>query len=199
MKLSRRFYIAAACGVLLLVVAAAVIVWFAMSRKKPAVAGLYDTSVSSEVMALMQQYASAAGAARIENDGRYSSVQELLDRKMLNEDFAQVMGNHPNPKPVGGYLIVDMDQNKDGLPIDRRVHSGICLYSPTKEKNLLLVVMDANDFADAAMYEGLPGGPREPMRQWPTPKEMDDLFLRMERKVSSDLDDAMGISDGGAK
>jgi hypothetical protein len=193
LKFNRYFYITVACVALLLAGAGTLIGWriHQHNQKKAAQSQLFATEVSAEVMALLQQYALGAGAARIDNDGRYATVEELLARGFLKPEFAQVMETHPSLKPCGDYVIVEIQKDEKDEPIDRRKYAGICLYSPVdKKKPLLLVLMDSNDSTDGRLYQALPGAPTEPFRRWPSAKELDENFDVMERRISNSLDDA---------
>ena len=192
LKFNRFFYITAAVVALLLAGAGTLIGWrmYQHHKKKAAQADLFATAVSAEVMALLQQYAMGAGVARLENDGRYASVEELLARGFLKPEFAEVMETHPARKPCGDYVAVEIQKDEKDEPIDRRKYAGICLYSPIdKKKPLLLVLMDATDATDGRLYEALPGAPTEPFRRWPSAKELDENFNMMERRISTSLDD----------
>ena len=192
LKFNRYFCITAAGVVLLLAGAGTLIGWriHQHNKKKAAQSQLFATEVSAEVMALLQQYATGAGVARIDNDGRYATVEELLARGFLKPEFARAMETDPSRKPCGDYVVVEIQKDAKDEPLDHRKYAGICLYSPIdKKKPLLLVLMDANDSTDGRCYQALPGAPTEPFRRWPSAKELDENFNMMERRISTSLDD----------
>jgi hypothetical protein len=179
--------------------ALAVLAGAAGCRKQTVQRQLFDANVANDVMEKLTQYSSGQELARLENAGRYASVEELLAKGFLKSQFTNWLTSCPTPTPFEGYLVSEIQYGPEGEALDRRRYSGICAFAPAPAgkpskkaapKPLLLVLMDANDTASGAFYAALPEGPKTPLRNWPTGKELDQQFTRLEHKISNRLEDS---------
>lgn len=187
--------------------AAAVVVGTPGCRRKAAEPRGFETKVSDDVIFLLQEYPVAQSLARLDNVGRYSSVQELTGKGLLKEGFVAALEGRPEPKTVKGYVFADIEQDEDGKALDRRLRSGVCAYQlPVKDsfwaskekKPVLLVLMDADELAEYNVYEARPEGPSEPVRRWPTGKELRTQFVRLERRIAEKPSDTISGIDEAA-
>lgn len=152
-------------------------------------------------MAFIQKYQPAQEIARIDIEGRFASLQELVARDLIKDDFAGAIDSQESPSPFKGYIVTDIDKNEAGDSLDRRRRSGICAYpappgklaAPIEKKKppVILVLMDTEDPEDCAVYVAAPRANLPvPVRQWPSAAVLDDNFKRLEKKISNKLDDA---------
>jgi hypothetical protein len=143
--------------------------------------------------------------ARIDMQGRYGSLQDLVSRDLADSALAGAADGGEKPEAFRGFLLADISTDENGDPLDRRRRSGICAYPVGADrkpvKPVILVLMDENDPEECGFYVSAPIAWKTlkfPLRQWPTATALEENFSRLEKKVSTYIDgDQMKTDDKG--
>jgi len=178
---------------------------FAPGCGKKAAPQVFDTEVDNDLMTFLYRYQSAQQIARIDMQGRYGSLRDLISRELVDSALAGAADSAEKPDAFRGYLLADIGSDENGDAIDRRARSGICAYPAgagrKPGKPVILVLMDEKDPEECGFYVAAPIAWKTlsfPLRQWPTAATLEDNFSRLEKKVSTYIDgEEMKVDDKG--
>lgn len=125
----------------------------------------------TKVMSLLKMYSVAQEMNRMETEGRYGSMAELVRAGRLTGELAAAWDGQANPVSVGGYLFHDIEVADKGP----RLHAGLCAYMPKGDGDVVLMLLDgtvANDSDSWNYYEASARAVSAPLLQWPDAGEL---------------------------
>jgi len=166
---------------------------------KKAAPQVFDTEVDNDLMTFLCKYQSAQQMARIDMQGRYGSLKDLISRELVDSTLAGAVDSGQKPDAFRGYLLADINSDENGDSLDRRQRSGICAYPADagrepgrkSKKPVILVLADEKDPEEFGFYVTAPVAWKTlkfPLRQWPSQTALDENFFRIEKKVSAGVD-----------
>jgi hypothetical protein len=134
-----------------------------------------SAAYTTKAASLLKKYQVAQNINRMQSDGAYGSMKELIDRQLIEGELAKAYDKQSPPAAVGGYLFSDIEQDSDGRPIERRKKSGLCAYPESGNGEVILMLLDSNDPEEWAFYTGDAAATGGAVRRWP---DLKDKFTR---------------------
>ena len=140
--------------------------------------GALERAASTKAMSLLKKYQVAQSIHRVQSDGAYGAMKELVSSELIDGELAHAFDKQPAPVAVDGYLFSDIDQDSDGRPLELHRKAGLCAYPQDRSGTVILMLMDSNDPEEWAYYTSDCATTGGAVRRWPSTADLKDKFTR---------------------
>lgn len=91
--------------------------------------------------------------------GEYGSIQALYEagEGVIDNSLFDAWDRSPSPKPLGGYLFSEIEQDTTGEPINRAERAGLCAYPAKPAKtgdHVICAISDSRHFTPREISGG---------------------------------------------
>ena len=135
-----------------------------------------SAAAESKAMSLLKQYHAAQNAYRMQTDGRYGTLDDLVSQNLISDELANAFDSKSNPVPVNGYLFCEIASP------DRYKSSGLCAYPKNGKGKVILMILNSSEADEWAFYSANSSDVDGAVHSWPSQSEL-NKFTKM-RKYS---------------
>jgi hypothetical protein len=132
------------------------------------------TASETKAMSLLKQFQVAQGVYRMQSEGRYGTLRELISRNLIGDQLARACASASTPVPVNGYVFCEVESS------DTSKKSGLCAYPQSGRGKTILMLLDIDDPDEWAFYTAEAG---TRITAWPSHSDLETGFTRL-RKYS---------------
>jgi len=143
-------------------------------------------AAETKAASLLKRYQSAQGVHRMEHDGAYGSMAELIAARHVEGELAQAYDKSASPTPVDGYLFADIEAGSDGGALQKSRQAGLCAYPKSGQGKVILMLLDTADPEEWAFYSADAKSTGGAVRRWPSVYDLASKFMRAKQYTPQD-------------
>lgn len=141
----------------------------------------------TQALARLRQYQTAQfmfQSMDFEGEGRFASRLPDLHappgmpgQKLISKSMAEAWGGAPAPKPLDGYLFLELKTKADGSPVAFEGEFGLCAYPAKPDTSGDMVYLLLLDGMTPELWvRKYETGMSLPITVWPSPEELNRLY-----------------------
>jgi hypothetical protein len=143
-------------------------------------------AAETKAASLLKRYQVAQNVQRMESDGQFGSMQQLLSSGKIEGELAQAFDKSASPTPVNGYLFAEIETGADGAPLQRFARAGLCAYPESGKGKVILMLLDTSDPQEWAFYSADAEQVGGAVRRWPSAGDLQSKFTRAKQYTPQD-------------